>query len=284
MSGLSVAKSLGHHGHWGFSAGFDVLEGLTNDFHEHGEGPINILLIQPGDIRHILYTIGRRRRYRKNKMKPLRAIHFYLYESTIEVLARNLLLLEVINDYEVPIRQRANTFLEIFGNNKVQRRTSTYIEQLGSQLRLLVMKGVGQLDNVLDFSLLRYREKDDLEVAFKAYARSSVFDMNSLYDHRQRGLYEDRFDARKALFDWDYHSTLKQKASIVHIKQYKEWRGSGLAFEFGDQTYSEPNKTLMSYTEGTMKKGKEQGLKKEVCGSQCGDTILNFELIVIPAD
>eukprot|EP01034_Spumella_vulgaris_P021650 gene21650-27690_t len=114
--------------------------------------------------------------------------------------------------------------------------------------------------------MLRYREKDELEVAFKGYAKNSVFDMNTLYDHRQRGLYEDRFDSRKALFDWDYHTTLKQKASIVHIKQYKEWRGSGIAFEFGDQTYSEPNKTLMSYTEGTMKKGKEQGIKKEIKG------------------
>lgn len=223
-----------------------------------------MLLVQPGDIRHILYTISRRRRRRKNKAETLPAIHFYLFESTVEVLARELLLLEAINDYEVPIRQRANTFLEIFGNNKVQRRTSTYIEQLGRQLRMLLAKGTGQLDQVLDFSHLRYREKDELEGAFRAYSREHSFDMHSLLDHRQRGLYEDRFDNRRALFDWDYHSTIKAKASIVHIKQYKEWRSSGLAFEFGDQTYSEPNKTLMSYTEGTMKSGKEKGIKKEV--------------------
>lgn len=34
---------------------------------------------------------------------------------------------------------------------------------------------------------------------------------------------------------------------------------------FGDQIYSEANRTLMSYTQGVMKKGKEKGLKKEVC-------------------
>ncbi len=198
----------------------------------------------------------------------MRPIHFYVLESPVEILARDLLLLELINDYEIPIRQRANIFLEVFGNNKVQKRTSAYIEQLGTQLRLLISKGAGQLSNVIDFSLLRYRERDELEEAFKKYFKSCVFDMNTLYDHRQRGLYEDRFDARKALFDWDYHATLKNKASIVHIKQYKEWRQSGVAFEFGDQAYTEPNKTLLSFTEGTMKAGKEKGIKKEVCWSE----------------
>jgi len=52
----------------------------------------------------------------------------------------------------------------------------------------------------------------------------------------------------------------------VHIKQYKEWTQSGVAFEFGDQTYTEPNRTMMSYAEGVMKKGKEKGMKKEVRG------------------
>ena len=43
-----------------------------------------------------------------------------------------------------------------------------------------------------------------------------------------------------------------------------DWRHSGIAFEFGDQIYSEPNRTIMSYTEGVMKKGKDKGIKKEV--------------------
>ncbi len=133
-------------------------------------------------------------------------------------------------------------------------------------MRLLVTKGQGRLSDMLDLSLLKYRERDELEEALKKYNKDFVFDMATLYDHRQRGLYEERFDSRKALVDWDYHSTLKSQASIVHIKQYKEWRHSGIAFEFGDQTYSEPNRTLLSYAEGVMKRGKEKGIKKEVKG------------------
>ena len=43
-----------------------------------------------------------------------------------------------------------------------------------------------------------------------------------------------------------------------------EWRNSGIAFEFGDQIYNEPNRTLLTYAEGVMKKGKDKGIKKEV--------------------
>lgn len=35
-------------------------------------------------------------------------------------MARHLLLLRVAQDWELPIRQRANAFLEIFGNCLVQ--------------------------------------------------------------------------------------------------------------------------------------------------------------------
>jgi hypothetical protein len=65
------------------------------------------------------------------------------------------------------------------------------------------------------------------------------------------GLYGDRYDSRKALADGNYHSNIRAKASIIHIKLYKEWCQTGIAFEFGDQTYTEPNRTMMAYAEGT---------------------------------
>lgn len=263
-----VAKSLGHHGHWGFSSGFDILELIEkasscSDSNQSSE-PINVLLIHPGDVRHIMITLARRNRHRTNTMSKQRPIHFYLFETCTEILARELVLLQIILDFEVPIRQRANVFLEVFGNLKVQKRTSRYIEELGQRLRDCMITGKGLLSSVLDFGLLKYRDKDDLETAFKGYDRSYPYDLDNYYDHRQRALYEDRYDNRRALFDWDYHGTIKSRASIVHIKQYKEWRQSGIAFEFGDQTYTEPNKTLMTFTEGFIKKGSDKGLKKEV--------------------
>ena len=267
MSADTVAKSMGHHAHWGFSAGFDFIEALCNANSNHNYDPavpINILLIQPGDIRHLLFTISRRRRHIERFGGKIPQINFYLLEAPVENLARDLLFLQMLTDYQVPIRQRANLFLEVFGNNMIQKRTSKYIESQGKKLKLLCAKGIGQLDQLLDFTCLNYREKDLLESSFDSYSTSFPYDMDKLYDHRQRGLYEDRFDSRKALADWDYHAGIIKKASIIHIKQYRQWRHNGISFEFGDQTYNEPNRTMMTYTEGFMKKGKEKGLKKEV--------------------
>jgi dynein assembly factor 3, axonemal len=288
-----MEAAIGHHGFWGLSATFDIVEAFltgtiadsaaataTEESHPASssssssggvkilstgdastiKSPLNILLVQPGDIRHIMTAVGRRWRHGR------RPIHFYVLENQTEVLARQLLLLEVLNDYEVPIRQKAAVFLEIFGNLKVQDRTSRYIEQLGHEMRSLIADGSGRLEGIVDLSLLKYREKDELEDCFKTYSRAFPFDVDTLRDHRMRGYYAERYDARVALSDWDYHATIKGSASIIHVKQFKEWRSTGIGFEFGDQTYTEANRSLMSYTEGFMKKGKDKGIKKEVKG------------------
>jgi len=274
-------KTLGHHGFWGFSSGFDMLEALR----ESGIGsleassenvePIRILLVHACDIRHILATITRRRRHsgKGKDRKQLRPVHFYMLESPLEVIARNIVMLELLNDFEVPIRQRANIFLEVFGNCKVQIRTGRYLEQLGHELRQLVVSGKGRLEDLVDLSCLRYKERDSLEEIFKSYSRKTIFDMENLRDHRLRGLYEERYDSRVALSDWDYHATIKPQASIIHVKLYKEWRKSGIAFEFGDQEYSEGNRTLMSFVEGVMKKGLHKGQHKDVKG-YWGDVVV----------
>jgi dynein assembly factor 3 len=181
-----IVQSVGHYGTHGFSASFDFLDATNNSLDDNNKNPLVILLVYPGDVRHVLTTVSRRRRH-KGSSTQLRPIHFYILESPIEIIARELLLLEVINDFEVPIRQRANVFLEIFGNCKVQDRTSRYIEQLGHQLRSLVTNGTGKLEDLVDLSLLRYRERDELEDVFKSYSRSIPFDMDNLRDHRMRG-------------------------------------------------------------------------------------------------
>lgn len=38
----------------------------------------------------------------------------------------------------------------------------------------------------------------------------------------------------------------------------------GVAYEFGDQVYDQPNRTMVSYAEGMMVKGKHKGMKKEM--------------------
>ena len=60
-----IVAAIGHHAFWGYSSSFDVLEALYGSrmMDANNKEPINILLVNPGDIRHILTTIARRRRH-----------------------------------------------------------------------------------------------------------------------------------------------------------------------------------------------------------------------------
>jgi dynein assembly factor 3 len=267
----SMVAAVGHHGFWGHSSSFDFLEAMDSTGSlETSDEPIRILLVHPGDVRHMITTIARRRRHSSTKSNGLerkyRPIHFYLMETPVEVISRELLLLEILFDFEVPIRQRAGAFLEVFGNALVQERTSRYIERLGYEMRNLIVDGTGRLEDIVDLSCLKYRTRDDLDRCFQSYAQAVPFDMSELRDHRLRGWYAERYDVRKQLADMDYHGGLRDTASIIHIKQFKEWRVSGIAYELGDHVYTEPNRTLMTYAEGVMKRGKDAGHKKEVKG------------------
>ena len=182
---------------------------------DEDEKPINILLIKPGDVRHIIKTVSQRHR-----LKPKRPLHFYVWEDTTEVLARHLLLLQVFQEWKIPIRQRCNLWLEIFGNALVQERTMHYIDAKGRQLVKLVCDQVGPLADIVDSSLLKYRVRDELQTAFQSWSVKVPFDAKNLREHRLRGLHKERFDFRKGAADWDYQYGLKDfGAGIVHMKQ-----------------------------------------------------------------
>lgn len=229
-----TAAAIGIHGFWGLSSTFDFAAAFMNLPHGGGvlveeDNIIRILLVQPGDIRHAMVTTTRRLRAAGHGKEPPQ-IHFYVLESPLEVLARDIALWEVFMDFEVPIRQRANLFLELYGNATVQDRTSRYLERLGNRLRDLINRGVSTLD-LMDLSFMKYRDKDELENIFKSYSRSTSFDTNSLRNQRMRGYYAERYDSRRALYDWDYHYGIHDYASLIHIKIFRDWRESGIAFE-----------------------------------------------------
>ncbi len=242
---------------WGMSPAVDLQDALDlmnlTPLELTGDrtSPINILLLKTGDVRHIMKTISQRKRHSDGGSRPL---HFYIYDTPTEVLARHLLLLQVWTDWELPLRQRANIWLEIYGNSRVQERTSLYIEKCGAELVDLVCNNTGRLSTIVDLSLLKYKDVDEIENNLKSWDHRVPFDVDNLRDHRMRGLYQERYDHRKNLVDWDYQMSLKPYASIIHKTQYWEWRNTGVAFEFGDQTYTIPNRTMATYAEARTKR------------------------------
>ena len=94
--------------------------------------------------------------------------------------------------------------------------------------------------------------RDDLDRCFKAMHALCRLICLSCVIIAWRGWYAERYDVRKQLADMDYHSGLRATASIIHIKQFKEWRVSGIAYRC-DHVYTEPNRSLMTWCGGNEK-------------------------------
>jgi dynein assembly factor 3 len=103
----------------------------------------------------------------------------------------------------------------------------------------------------IDLSRLKFKERDMLEGIFKFWRLSDPekksFDIQRMWDGRVRHHLGVRYDAKDGVFDWDYHMRLTDIAPIVHSKEYKEWRHTGVAFKLRDDApYETPNRTLAS--------------------------------------
>ena len=145
---MAANVGLGFHGMWGLSPACDLGElaacGAADD--DGNNTPLRILVAEPGDIRHVLMSVTRRRR-----RAPTRPMHLYgcvqasthahmhartharihartlarthahkphgvtyhtpysspplpVVERPVECLARHLLMLQIVSDWELPIR------------------------------------------------------------------------------------------------------------------------------------------------------------------------------------
>ena len=119
-------KGLGNVTWWGFSPAFDILPAIPTD--ATGEGPANALLVGAGDARHILTTMARRHRH------PKRPLHFYVVESNLESVARQLLFLHLALESPdaIGLQEKTETFLELFGNAMLRPQTRDYLSKFAN--------------------------------------------------------------------------------------------------------------------------------------------------------
>jgi len=271
----------GVHSMWGFSPSMNLLsyDEVTS---KETDKPVEIFLLAPGDPRHILQTIANfvRENYEREGALCNRQLHFYVLENEIEVIARHLMLLKICFDDKLPIRQRATLFLEVFGNTLIQERSREFINESALLLNDFICEdsddkcsAISILDEIMDLSFLKFKEKDTLQSIFKSWVNTETkgdkdteFDINVLRDYRLRNYYGERYNNRKSLIDWDYHTKIKDVASLIHSKQYRRWRTSGIAYEFGDATYNTSNVTLLSCMRGLLKTGRDKGTQKMIPG------------------
>lgn len=172
---------------WGISQATDLL----SNRHEPTNDEINILLICPRDPRSILKTIANALVH-----NPSERIRFYVVEEHAHVLARHVLLLHAFFDESMPVRQRVQMYLEIFGNEKVTEKSANYVKEKARHLMDLVLdeKHLEGTEDVFDLSLLKQRDRDDLVSVFDSWRRSTTSESNDARDKLLRRFYGNRYD------------------------------------------------------------------------------------------
>jgi dynein assembly factor 3 len=186
-----------------------------------------------------------------------RPVNLYLVEKVPEVLARHILLLAIFFDDDLGPRECTEIFLEVYGNTMLRKQTSTYVHNKVEDLVSFLSNGTGVLAGLIDVTSLKFKERDAIEKVFKSWLEGVECDMPAWREKRLRQYYEDRYDYRKNLVDWDYSMSVKEWAEIIHSKLFLWWRQDGIAFEIRDAKVPEPNRSLASYAEG-----KERGSSK----------------------
>eukprot|EP00743_Colponemidia_sp_Colp-15_P008071 GILK01008746.1.p1 GENE.GILK01008746.1~~GILK01008746.1.p1 ORF type:complete len:482 (-),score=68.77 GILK01008746.1:215-1660(-) len=245
-----IIEAIGFAPMWGNSPAVDLLDAFKLLHRPETADCHNILVSGSADIRHVLKTAARCHRHGANQ------IHIYLHDPKTEVVARHLLFLFLVNDTALSLRERVELFLDLYGNSLIREKSSNYVSDKVQALTRLVCEDAraGSLKELVDLSLLKYKERDELESIIHGWAATVPFDVESLRDQRLRHHYGVRFDFRANVLDWDYQMKLRPLASIIHMVHYREWRQTGVAFETRLATYTCPNRTLASYTEGKDKK------------------------------
>ncbi|DBB17927.1 TPA: Dynein assembly factor 3, axonemal [Trebouxia sp. C0006] len=270
------------HNFWGLSPSVDVLallHSLPVSVSQHSmlerlaeADAIHLLQIGAYDCRHSAQALAS---MCKLTTLPNRTLHIWVYEEAPEILARHMLLLSVLLDNTLPVRQRTELFIELHGNACIQATTAQYLGKQGHMLESVTLNScagteaapASVITELFDLSLMRFQQRDDVAETFRKYSHKAPYDMQTAWDARIRKFYGSRYDYKRNAIDWDYHMRLAQQGtpgldpsagSIIHFYHFRRWRECGVAYELRDCKYSQANPTLLSTAFGTCKEYKDR--------------------------
>ncbi|XP_026875498.2 dynein assembly factor 3, axonemal [Electrophorus electricus] len=242
MSAGRIMEGAGCVTWWGFGPARDVLGAGT----VRAEGELNVLLVGSGDPRHILKTIA--------GLRDTDTLHVWVIENSMEVVARQLLLLwlSLTAPDSMSMHEKTEVFLEVFGNTEIRCQTEETVKHVAALLLLSVTNTIDthtQSHPCLDTSLLKFKERDELIQIFAQWQQppSATANMAKARDARVRRHLGTRYDSRLGSYDWDLTMKLHQKGcGVIHKQQYAKWRERGLAFEMREGLYQIANQSLLS--------------------------------------
>ncbi|XP_054287701.1 dynein axonemal assembly factor 3 [Macrosteles quadrilineatus] len=231
---------------WGYGPAVDVLEEISDVKSVMSKNEINILIIGASDARHILQTISR---YYK---RPRKKINFYVADVMLEMVARQILLLLIALEPpdELGLFDKTRLWMEVYGNILVRPNTNKYIVKKSYQLVNMITSEVYLNSRLplVSVSMMKYKERDNLETIFQFWAKNRFENVLKLWDGRIRQSLGTRYDSKEGVFDWDYYMRLKEipEGERINPREYKHWRGTGVAFTWLECEETEPNPTMAS--------------------------------------
>uniref|UniRef100_A0A8C5RD13 Dynein axonemal assembly factor 3 n=1 Tax=Laticauda laticaudata TaxID=8630 RepID=A0A8C5RD13_LATLA len=253
MLAAGTGNGFGTTAWWGFSPALNLqamsLESSTEHLKlsQNGVPELNILLVGSIDARHILKTMSQMHR------QPQRKISFYVLENNLEAMSRQLLFLNLALEPpdKMGLQEKSETLLELMGNTLLRNQTAAYLHEKAALFIRYITDSDFQLANlpILDFSALKFRERDRLEAIFQFWRNPDpqAFQIKQLWDLRLRQYLGTRYDSRRGVCDWDLTMKLHEHGAItINFHEFFHWRNTGVAFEMREATYDVPNKTLAS--------------------------------------
>lgn len=144
------------------------------------------MISECADVRHILKTLADGLPLKQNRQHKL---NIYLHEKQKENLCRDLLFLTLICETEISERERQEIFLDLYGNAMIRDKTAEYLESKVKELIQLVTEDdrcTSPLKDIISFSSLAFKERDEMEDIFSSYLKKHPFDMETLRDQRLR--------------------------------------------------------------------------------------------------
>ncbi|CAO1328796.1 unnamed protein product [Diamesa tonsa] len=231
---------------WGSSEARDLYDMYISVMKDKPK-KLDILMFGMGDPSHVLKTIAKIYHHGAEDVE----ISFYIVEGCVELMARDMLLINIaLEDEEYfSLNGKTHLYMDLFGNSLLKSASFMYLNSKCEQFLKLITDSdyADKYATIFDFKNLKYKERDQMELAFTFWKNKNEhkFDIKKYWDDQNRVQLKERYDHRDGAFDWDLQMKLKSYgAKQICTQEYKHWRECGVAFTFPEFEQTYPNKTF----------------------------------------